>query len=102
MRSTEFVRYFGGKDDAQKTGRPVSEEVSALYSSIQTVSESKYKEINKAILDLAIDTDPSLFESYQLEQGYQNIQTDAYIHKDGNLYAVEFHHNAGNIHVYRE
>lgn len=97
MKSSEFVRYFGGKDDAQKTGRPVSEDVASIYAKIQAVSETKHKEINKAILDLAHDTDSGLFDNYKLEQGHENVQTDAHLFKGDSLYSLEFHHKAGNV-----
>lgn len=95
INSSEFVRYFEGKTDFPKGGRTGTENTSKIYDKIQKVSEVKHKAINESIIKLALEATPDLFDdNYRMEQGINNIQSDALVYKNDQLYALEFHHKS--------
>lgn len=94
MRSTEFVKFFYGKDDTQKTGAASSTTVQ-IYDKIQAVSESKHKAINESIITLALDTEGTLFENPIIEEPLNGIQPDVQVTKNSTPYTIEFHHKSG-------
>ncbi len=96
MKSTEFYKYFAGRRDRQHWGgqRPSPKTLEA-YRRIQAVSKEDHKDINRAILTLALDAGLAL-ENIQYEQQLTagGLQTDVTAQFGGVQVAIEFHHKA--------
>lgn len=97
VASSELFKYLCGEaTDNREYGSNVKGATYESFSKIQAESELRHRAINKAILDLALDSGASL-PGLEYEASLTNgLQTDAIFATGPSRVALEFHHKAKN------
>ena len=95
MSYSELYRFTAGDlTDNREYGSNVKDETFESYDRLQEASETRHKALNKAILDLMLDSGakiPNLSYETSLIDG---LQSDATYTSSAGTIAFEFHHKA--------
>ncbi|WP_421799823.1 hypothetical protein [Haliscomenobacter sp.] len=98
LKASDFYKYLEGTTTNEMTSTrkgKVGDATTNSYDRIQLLSATNHKEINKAICDLVSDSLSSYEkdkEKLEVDQGDQNLYTDAIIVVNGEEKYLEFHH----------
>lgn len=95
MTSSELYKFLQGEAvDNREYGSSVANETFESFARIQAQSEPRHKAINKALVDLVLDTGATLPDLGYEKELVKGLQADAAYRGLSGIVALEFHHKA--------